>query len=438
MGISMASLPSDLLAPALEAVLNISPAAILMVDELQQILLFSQGAETIFGFSREEVLGKPLDILLPSATVEIHRQHVLSFAQAPESVRLMNVRQAVWGCRKDGQIFPAEAAISKSSQGGTTFFTVFLRDISARVQLEETLRESQRSFNALRNRQGAAEHLTESILLMEVEACLRSTEVWAQQLEDLTRANTELSQFATVLSHDLQEPLRAITGFLGLLQGAWDTENRASGQKYLELAQDGATRLSRLIQHLLSSARENFYPKQYPPISFEEVLNEALQNLRFAIEENAVKITYESLPILPADKGQMIQLFQNLIGNAIKFRSEQPPLIHLSVQYFHSVTSSPTLVSGHTVSPDRWVFCIQDNGIGIALQDYDRIFEIHQRLHADMIPGHGMGLTIARRVVEHHGGRIWVESEVGRGTKFYFTLPVSNSISKPTPVESQI
>lgn len=432
----MTTLPAHLLAPALDAVLNISPAAIVMVAETQQILLFSQGAETIFGFSKEEVLGKPLDILLPAATAEIHRQHVMNFAQAPESVRLMNARQIVWGRRKDGKIFPAEAAISKSSQPGATIFTVFLHDISARVRLEETLRESQQNFEALRTKHASSGPLTEQALLTEVEACLRYTEIWGQQIENLMRANTELSQFAGVLSHDLQAPLRGIVSLLDLLKKTWEVGDREKGQEYLDLIQADATRLATLIRNLLDAARPHAQSHQFPPVSLEEVLVEALQNLSVAIQENAVKITHEALPTLLVNKSQMVQLFQNLIENAIKHRSEQPPAIHLSVQYFPGVVSSLDIPS-ENVSPAHWVFCVQDNGIGIEPQNYERVFEIYQQFPANNKPGYGMGLAIARRVVEHHGGQIWVESEIGQGAKFYFLLPASNTIS-PFPVATSL
>ncbi len=395
----------------LGAMLNIAPGAIIAVNRSQQILLFSRGAEEIFGYSQEEIVGQTLEVLLPMASIQTHQQHFQAFAQAPESVRLMNVRKKIEGRRKNGQVFPAEAAISKTLGEGERLFLVFLQDITERALIEKTLRKNRKYLENLMSARAAQAQLTEESLLLEIEAHLQAQEILLQKVDSLARSNADLTQFAAVVSHDLQEPLRMVMHSLELLaHEAYETQG---AKEYVVSALHGATRMKTLIQNQLATAR---LPEQLAVAytNCEEVLQWVQQNLILSIQENAVRITHEPLPTLLADKSQMIQLFQNLISNAIKFRSELPPEIHISARQL----TADTLLKVH------WVFCVRDNGLGIEPRDFERIFEMSQRLSPNGdAPGFGMGLTIARRVVERHGGRIWVESEPGKGAKFFFTLP---------------
>ncbi len=227
-------------------------------------------------------------------------------------------------------------------------------------------------------------------------------------LSDLTRSNEDLQQFAYVASHDLQEPLRNIAGCLQLLEKGYKNKLDSAADQYINYAVEGAVRMKYLISDLLAYSRVATKGKAPEHINCDQVLDEALKNLRSTIAENGAIITRDPLPRIFADDAQLLQVFQNLIGNAIKFCGNEPPKVHVSA-----------------VKKNReWVFSIKDNGIGIEDRHMDKIFIIFQRLHRrSEYEGTGMGLAIVKKIVERHGGRIWAESEPGVGTTFYFTLP---------------
>ncbi len=240
----------------------------------------------------------------------------------------------------------------------------------------------------------------------------RASEKLEQQTRELERSNNELNQFGYVVSHDLQEPLRAITGFLDLLHRRYRGQLDEKADQYIDFAVNGARRMQALIQDLLSYARVGARQLQFAPVDTARVLRDALANLRVAIEESGAAVSSdEKLPTVSGDVTQLIQLFQNLIGNALKFRREDSPLeIRISA-----------------ASRERSVeFTVSDTGIGIAESDFERIFQVFQRLHErGKYPGTGIGLAVCKKIVERHGGDIWVESEVGKGTTFHFTLPLA-------------
>ncbi len=232
-------------------------------------------------------------------------------------------------------------------------------------------------------------------------------------LRDLERSNQELEQFAYVASHDLQEPLRLISSYTQLLANRYRGKLDSDADEFIEFAVDGANRMQRLIQDLLTYSRVTSKDAPSVPISCEAALREALNNLRVTTEESNAQITSDPMPTVLAAENHMIQLFQNLIGNAIKFRSEEAPKIHIGAR--------PGDESG------EWLFSIQDNGIGIAPEFFDRIFAIFQRLHSRRkYAGTGIGLAVCKRIVERHGGKIWVASEPGKGSTFFFTLRATN------------
>ena len=229
-------------------------------------------------------------------------------------------------------------------------------------------------------------------------------------LQELQRANKELEQFAYVASHDLQEPLRAVAGMVQLLQKRYEGQLDAQADEYIHHAVDAATRMRELINDLLAFSRVGTRAKPLASTDMNAVLDWATRNLHVTIEENHAIITHEDLPTVMGDATQLGQLVQNLIGNAVKFHSDQPPHIHISVQ---------TL-------PDVWRFAVRDNGIGIKPEYFERIFIVFQRLHTRRAyPGTGIGLALCKKIVERHGGKIWVESQFGQGSTFYFTLPKS-------------
>jgi PAS domain S-box-containing protein len=226
--------------------------------------------------------------------------------------------------------------------------------------------------------------------------------------EELKRSNAELEQFAYVASHDLQEPLRMVASYTQLLWRRYDARLDKDAREFMAFIIDGATRMKQLIEDLLAYSRVGTKGADFAPVSAEVALRRALFNLRTGIEEAGAVVTHDVLPSVPADEGQLAQLFQNLVGNALKFRSDSVPRIHVAV----------------TEKTNEWQFEVRDNGIGIEPQYYERIFMVFQRLHnKGDYPGTGIGLAICKKVVERHGGRIWVESRPNAGSSFYFTLP---------------
>jgi signal transduction histidine kinase len=247
-----------------------------------------------------------------------------------------------------------------------------------------------------------------ALLQTEIKERTRAEEAVRNVARELARSNQDLEQFAYVASHDLQEPLRAVAGYVGLLQRRYPEKVDARGQHYIESAMDGALRMQRLIEDLLAFSRVQTKGKTFAPANLGAALDRALLNLQVAMQETHAEVTSDPLPTLRVDASQISQLLQNLIGNGIKFHGEETPKIHIGAEQ----------------RDGAWTFSVRDNGIGMEPQYYDRIFQIFQRLHTrKQYPGTGIGLAICKKIVERHGGKIWVESQPGHGSTFYFTLP---------------
>jgi light-regulated signal transduction histidine kinase (bacteriophytochrome) len=245
-------------------------------------------------------------------------------------------------------------------------------------------------------------------LLMEragAEEQLRKTSA------ELQRSNTDLQQFAYIASHDLFEPLRMITSYLQLLEERSSSKLDPQSREFVGFAIDGARRMNALIHDLLAYARVDLRGRAFEPVDCQQAFAGAIANLKVAIEESSTTISHGPLPTVWGDEVQLRQVFQNLIGNAIKFRGQQKPQISVDAQRRN----------------EEWLFCVADNGIGIDPKDFERIFVIFRRLHTrEQYAGTGMGLAICKKIIERHGGRIWVQSSPGAGTVFYFTLPILN------------
>ncbi|MBI5142177.1 MAG: hypothetical protein HZA20_08320 [Nitrospirae bacterium] len=238
--------------------------------------------------------------------------------------------------------------------------------------------------------------------LRQSETALRKT------LTELERSNSELEQFAYIASHDLQEPLRMVSSYVQLIEREYGGKLGGEADEYIGFAVEGATRMQKMINDLLAYSRIETRGRPFEPTDCEEVLRTAIANLKVAIEESGALVSHDPLPTIKADGSQLVQLLQNLVGNSIKFRGNEPPRIHLAA-----------------VRRDGdWLFSVSDNGIGIDSRFRERIFLVFQRLHTRRkYPGTGIGLSICKRVVVRHGGEIWVESEPGKGSIFYFTIP---------------
>ncbi|MDY6892793.1 MAG: ATP-binding protein, partial [Chloroflexota bacterium] len=227
-------------------------------------------------------------------------------------------------------------------------------------------------------------------------------------LAELERSNAELEQFAYVASHDLQEPLRMVSNYVALLADDYKGALGSDADDFINYVLAGTNRMFSLIDDLLAFSRVRTQGKPFELTNSAAILNNVLENLKVAIANNGAVVTYDSLPTIMADDSQLAQLFQNLIGNALKFHSDEPPKIHVSAEE----------------QENDWIFSVQDNGIGIEPEYIDRVFIIFQRLHTqDEYAGTGIGLAVCKRIVERHGGQIWLESEPGKGTTFYFTIP---------------
>jgi light-regulated signal transduction histidine kinase (bacteriophytochrome) len=247
-------------------------------------------------------------------------------------------------------------------------------------------------------------------LVQEDRALTQASRALEQSVAELTRSNADLQQFAYVASHDLQEPLRMVASYTQLLAKRYKGKLDADADEFIAFAVDGATRMQQLIKDLLAYSRVTTQRAPAKPTECTQAVAAALDNLHMAIEKQHALVTYDPLPTVVVDGTQLTQLFQNLISNAIKFHGDRPPHVHLSAARHDN----------------EWVFSVRDNGIGIDQQYADRIFVIFQRLHTSAdYPGTGIGLALCKKIVEQHGGRIWVDSHAGQGSTFYFTLPFS-------------
>lgn len=263
------------------------------------------------------------------------------------------------------------------------------------------------SINNLKSLNGVYVVITDLSEQKHHEELKKAYEEIEKRTRDLERSNEDLKHFAYVASHDLREPLRMITSFLQLLEKRYKDNLDQEANNFIEFAVDGAKRLDNMITDLIEYSQVTNNKMEFSSIKLENVLDEALISLKVSIKENNAIITHDTLPVVNGNKPLLIQLFQNLIGNAIKYRSQDDPQIHISA----------------LKEKNQYLFSVNDNGIGMDSKHLNRIFTIFQRLHRnDEYEGTGIGLAIAQKIVYHHSGQIWAESELGKGSTFYFTI----------------
>ncbi|MDH0865026.1 PAS domain S-box protein [Mitsuaria sp. GD03876] len=348
-----------------ELVVEASPSAMIMIDASRRIRLANRRAEELFGYAREEFLGQPIEMLVPERYRPGHPAHVAQFSSRPEA-RPMGAGRDLFGLRKDGTEVPVEIGLTPIDAPDGHFVVASIIDITERRRSEDELR----------------------------------------------RSNAELEQFAYVASHDLQEPLRMVANYTELLAQRYGGQLDERADKYIRYASDGARRMQRLVADLLAYSRVGSQGKALAPVAAGEVMAAVTHGLQRLLREAGGAVETGPLPRVMADEGQLHQLLQNLVSNAIKFRAEAPPRVRVEAR------------------PDglRWIFSVSDNGIGIDMQYAQRIFQMFQRLHEQgRYEGSGIGLAIAKRIVERHGGTIWIDSAPGRGSTVSFSLPAART-----------
>jgi PAS domain S-box-containing protein len=298
--------------------------------------------------------------------------------------------------KKDGSPYPAEQC---------PIYTAYKDGKARHVSDEVFWRKNCTSFPV----EYTSTPIMEDGKIVGAVVTFRDTTELRKMTEALARSNADLQQFAYSASHDLQEPLRVVAGFVNLLAKRYKGKLDKKADEFIEYAIDGTKRMQGLIKDLLDYSQVGTATRGFESTDCSSVVDKAVFNLQAAIKESGASIRYDDLPSVMADAPQLTRLFQNLIGNAIKFRGKEPPEIQISVSRLEN----------------EWVFSVNDNGIGIDPKFANRIFITFQRLHGRKeYPGTGIGLATCKKIVERHGGRIWVESEPGKGSAFYFTIPI--------------
>jgi len=355
--------------------LEAAPDAMVVVNQGGEIVLLNVQAEKKFGYHRDELVGQKVKNIIPEGFAE---RLVADALRSVEDALAQQIGTGIelTGLRKDGTEFPIELMLSPLESAEGILVTAAVRDITVRRQADAHL---------------------------------------LNKVEELKRSNEELGQFAYIASHDLQEPLRMVASYTQLLSRRYKGKLGADADEFIAFAVDGASRMQRLIQDLLAYSRVGTKGRDLLDVSSEEALLSALLNLRGAIAESGAQVTHDPLPTVMADEMQLVQLFQNLVGNAIKYQSGGVPHVHIAAS---------------RNGAKKWEFSVKDNGLGIDRQYFEKIFGMFQRLHKrEEFAGTGIGLAICKKIVERHGGSISVESQPGQGSTFSFALAESESKS---------
>jgi PAS domain S-box-containing protein len=366
------------------SLLEAAPDAIIISSEVGQINLVNSQAELMTGYSREELIGRDIRRIVPDWCVDSLSEPPLA---AAHSVTLPNERRML---PRNSAEFPVEITLKPLQTEEGLLVISAIRDITERKHAEQEIRE-------LNTR-------------LEHRVTKRTREL-QESNEALRQSNDDLNQFAYAAGHDLQEPLRMVALYSELLQQNYVGKLDEEANQYISYIVGGALRMERLLKDLLVYSQTASFTSPVAPVDCEAVIKQVLLNLHVSIDESGASVRWSDLPAVQADQVRMVQLFQNLIGNAIKYRTEDPPSIQITARR----------------CDEDYLFEIQDNGLGIPPEYAEQVFGVFKRLHGNAYPGTGIGLAICQRIVETYGGRIWVESVPGSGSKFCFTLPPADS-----------
>jgi PAS domain S-box-containing protein len=370
----------------MKVVLECSYDAFITMDGSWHITDWNGLAEKTFGWKKENAIGRSVSFIIPHHLQRQFLNNIKTYFSKPEGSFLKTSREII-AQRKSGETFAAEFGMFRIDREGQAVFCAFLRDVSEIKKSKEEL-----------------EHLVH------------------ERTEKLRRSNEQLQQFAKVASHDLQEPLRAVQGFTNLLAIATKDKLDHDCVEFMDYILDGTARMKQLVQSILIHSQVDSNPSIDQSSDCNSVMDEVMTNLRSVIDESDASFEIDPLPKVAVERSQLIQLFQNLISNSIKYRGASAPVI--------SVTAEK--------SSQDWVFSFRDNGIGIEQQYSERIFDMFSRLHPKgRYDGTGIGLAICKRIVTAYGGRIWVESNIGQGSVFVFNLP-SAKVEKEVTMKKSI
>jgi len=353
---------------------GIKDYAIFMLDQAGYVVSWNTGAERIKGYRADEILGRHFSCFYQREDIEGRKPGKELESAAANG----QFEEEGWRLKKDGSRFWASVVITalRDESGNLRGFAKVSRDITARK---------------------------------EAEAAEKKREALEQRAVELKRSNDELQQFSYIAAHDLQEPLRMVTSYVELLSRRYKGRLDREADEFISFAVDGAHRMQLLIHGLLAYCRVGSTGKDLLETSSADALEQALVNLEETIGGSSGIVTHDPLPTVTADAVQLTELFQNLVGNSIKYCRANPPRVH---------------VSAKKNGGGEWIFSVRDNGIGIDSQYFEKIFAMYQRLHGPHeFSGAGVGLTVCKKIAERHNGRIWVKSSLGNGSTFYLALP---------------
>lgn len=359
----------------LRQVLHHCPDSTLIVNPFGEIVFASRRVERTFGYAPEALVGRPVATLIPSRYREPHDRQLQDYFASPQP-RHMCGQVELRALRSDGTEIPVEISLAAVGEDRHRIVIATIRDVSERHEALRTTRQ----------------------LNDELEAK-------ARELESLVG---DLRIFAQTASHDLQAPIRQIRQFLQLVERRHSDQLSPEVREYIQLAIQCAVRMSAMVHDVLAYSRVGSAEPRFTAVDLAGALEDSLALIGLPVQEAGAHITHDPLPTVHADRAQMVQLFQNLVGNAISHRGDAPPEIHVSA-----------------VSGDReWTISVSDNGPGVDPAQRERVFEMFQRASGSRPAGTGVGLAICKRVIERHGGRIWVEPSSGGGARFSFTIPI--------------